>query len=98
MYIALDYDDTYTLDPAAWDEFILMMQDHQHEVYIVTGRSKPIPKKHNNRLEAIANEIFYTEGKAKKIYMELSGWVIDVWIDDDPKRILKDKKPKLKEI
>jgi len=98
MYIALDYDDTYTLDPAAWDEFILMMQEHQHEVYIVTGRSKPIPKKHRKHLSDLVDGIYYTGGKAKKPYMERIGIYINIWCDDNPKRILKDKKPKLKEI
>ena len=93
MYIALDYDDTYTLDPAAWDEFILMMQEHQHEVFIVTDRSK-IPNKHSKHLSDLVDGIYYTEGKAKKKFMGDFGINIDVWCDNNPKRILKDKKSK----
>ena len=38
MLIALDYDKTYTADPALWDNFVDLAQSRGHTVKIVTMR------------------------------------------------------------
>ena len=38
MNIAIDYDDTYTLDPNTWDVIITTLEKAGHEVYCVTKR------------------------------------------------------------
>jgi len=38
LNLSLDYDDTYTRDPSAWDEFIELMRRKGHKVYLVTWR------------------------------------------------------------
>lgn len=88
MKIALDYDQTYTLDPEAWDEFCDMMVDNGHEVYIVTARSPTL-----DNIDGILNTdyeipIIYCDGVAKRFvchhYYNLD---IDVWVDDKPQSV-----------
>lgn len=38
MIIALDYDGTYTADPALWDQFILLAIKNNHYVVCCTLR------------------------------------------------------------
>lgn len=89
MIIALDFDNTYTLDPPTWDDFIRLMYDSGHVVKIVTVRHEywdahPLL----DRLEEeFGVRVYYTDGRAKKEYMEGRDIKIDVWIDDRPQTI-----------
>ena len=38
MNIAIDYDDTYTLDPCVWEAIIQLLKDNGHNVFCVTKR------------------------------------------------------------
>ena len=38
MNVAIDYDNTYTLDPVAWDKIINILLASNHKVYCVTKR------------------------------------------------------------
>ena len=40
MLIALDYDNTYTLDPTFWDGFIVVSKARGHNVIVATMRSQ----------------------------------------------------------
>ena len=79
MLLALDYDKTYTADPAMWDGFIQLAQDHGHEVKIVTMRHPHEP------VAGLQIEIVYTGRKAKA-----SAVSADIWIDDSPAWIFQD--------
>ena len=79
MLLALDYDNTYTADPAMWDDFIQLAQDHGHEVKIVTMRHPHEP------VAGLQIEIVYTGRKAKA-----SAVSADIWIDDSPAWIFQD--------
>lgn len=88
MKIALDYDGTYTLDPAFWNQFIQLAHAHDHEIRIVTHR--------HETLDEITDvnpmiPVIYTDGVAKKWWCEHRGdfWTPDIWIDDKPKGILE---------
>jgi hypothetical protein len=79
MFIALDYDKTYTADPALWDAFIQLAQNRKHTIKIVTMRYP---------LETIENapcEVIYTSRKAKAAVVNA-----DIWIDDRPQWIYED--------
>ena len=79
MLIALDYDKTYTVDPALWDRFIRDAEINGHVVKIVTMRYPH---------EAITNvpcEVVYTSRQAKSKIIKA-----DVWIDDSPHWIYQD--------
>lgn len=92
MNISLDYDETYTRDPIAWDEMIKIFRSRGHTVYCVTMRSAAIHDslEVSSDLNGKVDAIFFTDGKAKKPYIEDLGLWIDVWIDDMPIFVFKD--------
>lgn len=85
MNLSLDYDNTYTRDPWAWNGFIRMFREMGHKIYVVTMRYEEneghIVKK---ELADKVDGIFFTSRKAKKSFMFEQGISIDVWIDDIP--------------
>jgi len=95
MNIAIDYDDTYTLNPRMWDEFIQRAYEYDCEVYLVTwrdGENRSMRDEVEKDLRYVLREgfIHFTNLKAKRKYMEDQGIYIDVWIDDNPYAILHD--------
>lgn len=91
MVIGLDYDDTYTRDPVAWNAFIRLMRNYEHKVYIVTWRT---PGEIVEVVHALASffvqvdGIYPTSRQAKAKFMFDQGICVDVWIDDNPRAIL----------
>jgi hypothetical protein len=79
MFIALDYDKTYTADPALWDAFVQSAQDCKHTVKIVTMRYP------SETIENAPCEVIYTSRKAKATVVSA-----DIWIDDNPQWIYED--------
>jgi hydroxymethylpyrimidine pyrophosphatase-like HAD family hydrolase len=79
MLIALDYDKTYTADPALWDDFIQSAKDRGHTVKIVTMR-RP-----DEVIEYAPVDVIYTSRKAKAVVVNA-----DIWIDDSPAWIFQD--------
>lgn len=90
MLIALDYDGTYTVDPALWDGFITAARLRGHEVHLVTMRADFEPV----RLGAHVDRVHYTNRKAKRQYMQARGLAVHVWIDDMPDFIVGDAVPR----
>lgn len=87
---ALDYDGTYTLDPAMWDQVIALMRAADHKVYVVTMRY-PIAQEANEvnaALKGKVDELYFTGRKAKRAFMYDKGIHISVWMDDQPDFIL----------
>lgn len=91
MIISLDYDDTYTRDPEAWNQFIKLFRSRGHKVYVVTMRYEPhegdIVKR---ELAHLADGIFFTGRLLKEKFMLDRGIMIQVWIDDQPRLICGD--------
>ena len=85
MLIALDFDGTYTLEPALWDAMIQLATGFGHEVICVTMRynnsteGDPVREVLGDKIK-----IFFTERHAKGLFMQNLGIVPDVWIDDNP--------------
>lgn len=80
MIIALDYDNTYTVDPHLWNIFINTAIERGHSVICVTMRlpSEPI---------IVADgkiRVYYTSRKAKLIWTKKNKIDVDIWIDDKP--------------
>ena len=88
MIIGLDYDDTYTRDPSAWNDFIHLMRSRKHKVYIVTWRTKEECGMLYWNLNRFVDGIYPTSRKAKAKFMAEKGIIVDVWIDDNPSAIL----------
>jgi hypothetical protein len=92
MIVALDYDCTYTNDPATWDKVIAVFRAAGHKVYLVTMRydnhtdADPV----RAALEGKVDGMFFTGHRAKQPFMFKLGINISVWIDDMPGFILYD--------
>jgi hypothetical protein len=86
MVISCDYDHCFTLDPEYFTAIINAALQRGHRVIICTYRllSDPMP----HQFSGI--EVFYTERKAKKAFLESRGIKVDVWFDDRPEVILYD--------
>lgn len=88
MVVSLDYDDTYTRDPQAWNEFIDLMQRNGHNVYCVTMRAPAEGRAVKEALENRVDGIFFTSRRAKRDFMNSRGINVDVWVDDSPAFVL----------
>ena len=91
MNIGLDFDDTYTRDPEAWNEFIRYFTSRGHKIYCTTFRfPDQCAAVYNTIGMVIGNDnCHFTGYTAKRPFMNSKGIIIDVWIDDMP--ILIDK-------
>lgn len=86
LHIALDYDGTYTADPALWNKFIKMAQAHGHKVTCVTMRKACLTERLDLEIDVV-----YTNRKGKMDHCQREGiGHIDIWIDDMPHFILED--------
>ena len=83
--IALDFDDTYTRDPAMWDAFIDMAIACGHDIRIVTFRKSTM---RDCALDDMIIPVIYTEYTQKRQFTNKMGWMVDVWIDDSPEFIV----------
>lgn len=82
MKIALDYDGTYTLNPAFWDEVIEMSRHFGVSMVCVTMRAPTEPV-------TMPCEVIYTSMERKGHFMYALKRMPDVWIDDRPDRVFK---------
>lgn len=85
MRIALDYDDTFTLDRPLWTRFVEdVLKNQGNSVTFVTFRG---PDWSNYDIEEDAKrlgiDIVYTNGQHK-----MNVFKADVWIDDRPELIV----------
>ena len=87
MTIALDYDDTYTLNPELFNEIIKVFKSHGYKVLIVTYRHSTAFNDMNMNIKGISDYVF-TGGIAKEKYCNECGIEIDIWIDDSPEAII----------
>lgn len=91
MMIALDFDETYTVDPEMWDDVISVLRVAGHTVVIVTYRHPVFDADGRMRpLQERGVPIVFTNGRAKKRYTEDMHLKIDIWIDDNPRAIYED--------
>jgi hypothetical protein len=86
MLIGLDFDNTYTRDPEAWNTFIRYFTGRGHTVYCTTFR---YPEQSEQVYQTIGEIIgrdrcYFTSYTAKHPFMLAQGIYIDVWIDDMP--------------
>lgn len=80
MLIAIDYDFTYTLDPAFWDKMIHAARARGHGVVCITNREQPpAADEPQPPVEVICSPEHYKSDMAARHRL-----VVDVWIDDAP--------------
>ena len=79
---ALDYDDTYTRDPALWSAWVTAAQSAGHEVVVVTMRGPNALEEVRQALPGL--DVVGTDGQDKAQASAAAGYWPDVWIDDAP--------------
>jgi hypothetical protein len=89
MRIALDYDQTYTLDPDFWDLVIAAAKSRGHDILFLTMRrpDEPIYPHPDPELDI---RVIYTSRRAKVQFAEANELQIDIFIDDCPFWLLND--------
>lgn len=91
MIIALDFDDTYNKDPDTWDIIIDILDKRGHGVLMATYRHEELD--YDPLFERLHDKdirVTFTDGKAKRPFLEALGIKVDVWIDDNPFSITQD--------
>ena len=83
MIIALDYDGTYTLDPAFWDDVIGEAGVRGHTVVLATSRDSTAG------LPVITGlaQVVCCGATHKRLACEAAGVKVDAWIDDQPETV-----------
>lgn len=88
MRIALDFDETFTRDPALWTEFVRHAKERGHDVRFVTMRYPT----EGEDIEAYADRscipIIYTSRAQKRAFCAAQDFRPHVWIDDSPEFIV----------
>jgi len=87
MLIALDYDGTYTADPALWHSFIAASRARGHRIFVVTMRFPSEGRELEQRLGRHVDRIIFTAREAKRRHVQRLGHDVDVWIDNHPEYI-----------
>jgi hypothetical protein len=90
-HIGIDYDDTFSADPAFWKDVLALAERHGHRCYIVTCRRDT----DENREEIGPDQTglprhrhYFTGLSPKRHYMESRGIKIDWWMDDLPESVI----------
>ncbi len=88
MLIAIDYDDTFTQDPAFWRRFCRMAMAAGHKVIMVTNRQgthHDVSELRN--LRRCLHEIIFAQHGPKRHAARARGYRPHVWIDDNPSTV-----------
>ena len=78
MRIAIDYDNTFTLAPAAWTEAIKSLCAGGFDVICISSRFPNVP------IKGMAVPVYYSCGQLKWEFAYERGIDVDIWIDDIP--------------
>ena len=84
--IALDFDETYTVNPGMWDSIVALMLASNCDVRFVTYRYENAPG-NSDITEAAGRlgiKIIFCNYFQKAQVTAIHGWIPDIWIDDMP--------------
>ena len=94
MIIALDFDETYTKDPMLWNYLILGVNHDKlkaNKIIMATYRHEKLDYDPLFEiLRVLGVDCYFTDGKAKKPFLQNLGIEVDIWIDDNPLSIMQD--------
>src|SRR5690348_6048568 len=76
--ICIDFDDTFTTNPAVWTQIIELMRAAGANVFCISARFPNCP------ISGFPGEVYYASGKHKWEFAEENGIKVDIWIDDWP--------------
>lgn len=91
MIIAIDYDNTYAADPETFDKVIGVFKQAGHIIICVTGRDGGAM---GDIVRATIGQLIPIVFAAKEWKRDAAlkrGYKVDVWIDDMPEMIAKQK-------
>ena len=86
MNIAIDFDNTWTVDPDMWQAFRVLAELQGHSCIIATNRYK-WSRDMDRWMLPVDMTVIYCGGEYKDVACKMQGWKIDVWIDDTPRMI-----------
>lgn len=88
MIIGIDYDGTFTADPGLWADFVRSATARGHQCVCVTGRSDEGEYAAEVR-RAVGSlmPVVFASMCWKKKAAAISGYEVDVWIDDMPEMV-----------
>ena len=90
MLIAIDFDDTLTMDSELWRSFIRSASVLGHQVVCVTARRDTDDNNETisswMQSHGIDLRVYFTGLSSKVDYMQKRGLKVDIWIDDDPRK------------
>lgn len=86
MIIAIDYDNTYTADPLAWNEVIKILISAHHTVICVTARPEIMGQPVLDSVGQLV-PVLFAGAEWKREYALKRGYKVNVWIDDSPEYI-----------
>ena len=94
--VAIDFDNTYDIAPELWNGIIEMMDKQGWRVICVTQEDGDIAEQYDKVAKSIGkvigmDNVFFTAGKKKMKFMKKNDIEPNIWIDNNPKRIFKDK-------
>lgn len=93
LTFGLDYDDTFTACPKLWSGFVSQARQHGHRFYLMTARRNTIENTEeiNAQLShwGCQMPIVFSSLGSKLFAAEQRGIKIDIWIDDDPKKLVE---------
>lgn len=92
LTIAIDFDDTFTASPGLFAEFIRLAKASGHQTYIISARYST--EENTDYINELLDEedcqcpIVCTNRGSKLEAMEQRGIKVDIWIDDDPRKLV----------
>lgn len=88
MLIAIDFDETFTLDPDFWSAVLLLAKQRGHSAICATMRFEHEGDEVKTAMRGLVENIIFTGRKAKVNAVEEAGYYPSVWIDDSPHWLL----------
>lgn len=88
--IAIDYDDTISLNVEAWKEIIKLFASFGAIIYVITYRHSTQFNDMDMNIPHVKDFIFTNAMGKKKYCEEIAGVSVDIWIDDSPESIVWD--------
>ena len=92
LIIAIDFDDTFTASPGLFAEFIRLAKARGHQAYIVSARIDT--EENTDYINELLDEedcqcpIVFSNRGSKIHAMELREIKVDIWIDDQPRKLV----------
>ncbi len=90
MIVSIDYDGTWSADPDLFGIFARRAVVRGHIVIMITQRGPEHRVPEMDAIEAVlSHPIIFASGKTKVHAAMEAGFVVDVWIDDNPWAMVK---------